>query len=214
VQCKSGYTLSGSSESSQCIKCHESCATCFEEPTNCDKCAEGFKKRGWKCVTSNNVRFDFRLNTDFDGMSTEQFLAIQQQVCNLVNKTEDQVNLEDLRSGSVVIGGTIDTSSATEQSSLVSQLSSALSMGGSLGGFQIESSSFISQDLEAIPAPQNADDEDARKKRDLAIILGVVIPVVTSNLYVNCSYYIGGIVRTVQEGYNLQEERDFCTGRS
>lgn len=131
-------------------------------------------------------------------------------MCNLVNKTEDQVNLEDLKSGSVVIGGTIDTSSTTEQSSLVSQLSSALSMGGSLGGFQIESSSFISQDLEAIPAAQNPDDEDARKRRDLAIILGVVIPAVTSNFYVNCSYYIGGIVRSVQEEYNLQEERDFC----
>jgi hypothetical protein len=81
-------------------------------------------------------------------------------------------------------------------------------MGGSLGGFQIESSSFISQDLAAVPPPHHPDDEDARKRRDLAIILGVVIPAVTSNFSVNFSYYIGGSVRSVQEGYNLQEKRD------
>lgn len=108
-------------------------------------------------MTSNNVRFNLRLNTDFDGVSTEQFMGIQQEVCNLVNKTDDQVNLEDLKSGSVIIGGTIDASSQADQVRLVSALSSALSAGVSLGGFSIESSSFISQDLGATESVPNDD---------------------------------------------------------
>ena len=107
-------------------------------------------------------------------------MGIQQQVCNLVNKTDDQVNLEELKSGSVIISGTIDANNQAEQASLVGALSSALSAGVSLGGFPIESSSFISQDFGAVTPPPS-DEEEKRKKRDLAIILGVVIPGVTSN---------------------------------
>ena len=106
-------------------------------------------------------------------------MQIQQQVCTLVNKNEDQVNLEELKSGSVIISGTIDANNQTEQTSLVGALSSAFSAGVLLGGFPIESSSFISQDFDAVtPAP--SDDEEKIKARNLAIILGVVIPGVTS----------------------------------
>jgi hypothetical protein len=47
-----------------------------------------------------------------------------------------------------------------------------------LGGFSIQTSSFISQDFSAIPT--GSDDGDAVKKRNLAIILGIILPALFS----------------------------------
>ena len=91
------------------------------------------------------------------------------------------MNLEELKSSSVIISGTMN-SNQSDQAALASLLSSALLAGVSLGGFPIESSSFISQDLSAtiIPVSEGNQDEEM-KKRNLAIILGIIIPAVTSN---------------------------------
>jgi len=64
----------------------------------------------------------------------------------------------------------------------VNTLAVAFSSGVTLGGFGIQSSSFTSQNYISVPTPPKNDDEEIRK-RNLAIILGVVIPGVISTFF-------------------------------
>ena len=91
------------------------------------------------------------------------------------------MNLDELKSSSVIISGTMD-SNQSDQAALASLISSALIVGVSLSGFPIEGSSIISQDLSATIIPvSEGNEDDVTKKRNLAIILGIIIPAVTSN---------------------------------
>ncbi len=106
-------------------------------------------------------------------------MALQDDICAKVNKSSSQINIEQLRSGSIEIQGTIDISSGGDQSNVINSLATAYGSGTNIGGFTIESSSFIAQDFSVVPPPDN---DNENKMRILAICLGVILPSVTSKL--------------------------------
>lgn len=64
-------------------------------------------------MTTSNVKFDFRLDANFSALTTEQFVDIERTIFTAVGKDSSNVNIEELKEGSVVFSGTIDASNAT-----------------------------------------------------------------------------------------------------
>jgi hypothetical protein len=197
TQCKKGYTLSGTNAESTCLKCDDSCETCFESPANCDVCANGYSKKGWKCVNNNNVKLSLQLAGDFTTFTTDQYMNVEQEVCDKVSKDRSQVNVDELRSSSIVVVATIDVANTAQQAAVVSALNSAFGSGSSLAGFSIESSSFTSVTVDSV------DNTEAKKYRDIAIIVGVVIPVGLSKYFANFSHPIYRFLLSLQKRCHL-----------
>lgn len=91
IQCKAGFTFADdfSSLTSKCIKCDDSCATCFTGPNNCDTCATGFTKVGWACMNINNIGFNVKIDANITKLTTENITAIQQAILDAIKRNKD-----------------------------------------------------------------------------------------------------------------------------
>ncbi len=96
---------------------------------------------------------------------------------------------------------TINVDNSAQQSSLVSSLQMALMTGSSLAGFTIESTGIQSNMADGLTVK---DDSEAIKYRNIAIIVGIVIPIGLSNFKINLSYYLHHVNHPVQERNHLQ----------
>jgi len=201
-ECKSGYVLSGSS-AGKCIKCDDSCATCFDSPTNCETCALGFTKKGWNCINNNNIKVELKVNADIATFTTSNYSSIEQEICDKIGKDPKHVNIDQLKSGSVVMITDINVDNTAQQATLLSSLQTLLSTGSTVGGFSIESSTLV-----AVTNGQQTiySDSDAKKYRDIAIIVGIVIPVGLSKFLFNFSNTFHYILHSLQEGSYLCQQ--------
>ena len=95
-------------------------------------------------MTVSNVKLNLQLAGNFSSFTTDNYMNLEQEICNKVSKDRSQFNVEELKSGSIIVVATIDVSNAAQQAAVSSALSSAFGSGSSLAGFSIESSSFTS----------------------------------------------------------------------
>ena len=205
-QCKLGFILSGTGSAAKCQKCASQCTTCFESPNNCDLCASGFTKKGWSCVSNTNVQMTLVLNGVFSALTTDQYESIEEGIATRLNKDRSQITVNELRESSILIDATIDADNAAQQSELMNTLQTSLASGASIGGFTVESAGFVSNsdvsDVSDVIAAK--DDSEAIKYRNIAIIVGIVIPIGLSNYLINFSHYFYRADHIVQEGNHLQ----------
>ena len=50
--------------SSVCATCVSPCRTCINSERQCLDCVAGYIKSGWKCVTSDNIRYNLTLDAN------------------------------------------------------------------------------------------------------------------------------------------------------
>lgn len=104
--------------------------------------------------------------------------------------------------------GTVNVANIAQKSTLMNTLSTSLAAGSCLGGFPIVNCTFtaVSADLENNKSQTPTEDfSEAKRYRDIAIIVGVVIPSGLSNFYIIPSYYIYRHVCSLQKRNYLWE---------
>lgn len=179
-ECKAGFTAADDFSGSliKCIKCDDSCATCVSGPNNCETCATGFTKKGWACVNINNIAFNVKINAQLATLSTENITAIQQAILDAVKRDKSQITFNDIRIGSVVFDATLNVDNINQQSALVTQLQAALAVNANLAGFPVLQSTVSATvgDLNQLKS-LGVDSEEVTRYRNIAIVVGVVIPV-------------------------------------
>jgi hypothetical protein len=125
------------------------------------------------------------LNGVFSALTTDQYESIEEGIAIRLNKDRSQITVNGLRESSILIDATIDADNAAQQSELMNTLQTSLVSGASIGGFTVESAGFVSNsdviaDNDDSEATVN-DDSEAIKYRNIAIIVGIVIPIGLSN---------------------------------
>lgn len=79
---------------------------------------------------------------NFTLFTTANYNDVEQAVCDAIGRDRSTVNVDELRSGSIVIGATMSIDNIAQQTSLISALKTALATNSSLAGFTIESSTL------------------------------------------------------------------------
>jgi hypothetical protein len=105
--------------------------------------------------------------------------------------------MNDLREGSILIDATVNADNAAQQAEMMAALQTTLASGANLAGFTVESAGLISNSDAA-----SSDDSDAMKYRDIAIIVGVVIPICLSNFLIYLSHHL-------RCAYHFDKERNY-----
>jgi len=187
--------LSGTGTSAKCTKCADSCATCFDSPNNCEKCVSGYTRKGWNCVNNNNIKLGLVLAGNFTALTTEQYVAIEDALCELAGKDKNQISIDSLKSSSILLDTTINVDNTAQQSSLISSLQTSLATGSSLGGFTIETSALTAVSIDG----STTSSDDAKKYKDIAIIVGIIIPIGLSNFFFYSSHHFHRVFHFVQE---------------
>jgi capsular polysaccharide biosynthesis protein len=91
-----------------------------------------------------------------------------------------------VREGSILIDATVNADNAAQQAEMMATLQTALASGASFAGFTVESVGLISNSDVA----SSSDNSEAMKYRDIAIIVGVVIPICLSNFLIYLSHHL------------------------
>ena len=131
-----------------CTKCANQCGTCFDSANNCETCAPGFSKKGWACVNNNNIKLTLVLAGNFTDLTTDQYVNIEEGICDYIGKDKSQVTIDQLKSGSILIDTTINVDNTAQQSTLASSLQSGLTTGSIIAGFMIESTAISSNTVD------------------------------------------------------------------
>lgn len=101
--------MSGSADSGKCIKCDDTCATCFDSPTNCETCATGFTKRGWNCINNNNIKIFIKINAALSSFTTANYESIEIDIADRIGKDRKNINVEEIKTGSVDLTVTVNS---------------------------------------------------------------------------------------------------------
>jgi hypothetical protein len=108
-----------------------------------------------------------------------------------------------MRSSSIVISSSVNVDSTAQQTTLMAALATALATNSALAGFTIETSS-----LTAVTSDQTVYSSDSasevQKYKNIAIIVGVVIPFGLSNYLNNFSYPLHRFLHAIQERNSLR----------
>jgi hypothetical protein len=119
---------------------------------NCDKCANGYTKKGWSCVNNNYIKLNMTIDKVFASMSTSDYIKIEQDISERTGKDRSQINIEVLRSGSIVLEATINVVNKEQQTAVMSALESSFAVNSSIGGFNILESNFVAS---VVDTPNN-----------------------------------------------------------
>ena len=122
------------STASVCMKCAMNCKTCIESSTNCLSCEEGYQLSGLSCVSTQTVGFSLKLNTDIEKFTVDLYNQLIQELAKIVNKPASEVRITSLKNGSVLIQGTIDTTSSEDGAAALKSLNTGLSSGAKIAG--------------------------------------------------------------------------------
>lgn len=107
-----------------------------------------------------------------------------------------------MKSGSILIDTTINVDNTAQQSTLASSLQSGLTVGSVIAGFTIESTSISSNTVDIAK-----DDSEVIKYRNIAIIVGVVIPVGLSNYLLNLVIIFAVLIILIKKGIILSVDQ-------
>jgi hypothetical protein len=80
------------------------------------------------------VFFKLKLNIEIGKFTKDIFNQIIQDLATLLNKSTNEVRINSLRNGSVLVAGSVDTKGEKDESSTLSKLSSALGVGSKISG--------------------------------------------------------------------------------
>ena len=69
------------------------------------------------------------LEGDFSQFSTEDYLKVENKVCTSIGKNCTEINVDELRSGSIIIRNTINAVNSQDQANVMNQLRSLLQSG-------------------------------------------------------------------------------------
>ena len=124
---------------------------------------------------------------------------MEQAILNIVSKDRNQITIDSLRAGSILSAQTLNVNNPNEQNNMVVALQNALLTNSLLAGFPIEASAVISSngDTGYNPYINTELNDEARRYRNIAIIIGTVIPVGLSNYFYNFSYYLRGLFHSL-----------------
>ncbi len=78
--------------------------------------------------------FKLKLNIEIGKFTKDIFNQIIQDLATLLNKSTNEVRINSLRNGSVLVAGSVDTKGEKDESSTLSKLSSALGVGSKISG--------------------------------------------------------------------------------
>jgi hypothetical protein len=162
-------------------------------------CAPGFTKKGWSCVSNINVQLIAVLNGILSAMTTEHFEGIGDSLASETGKDRSQITINDVREGSILIDATVNADNAAQQAEMMATLQTALASGANFAGFTVESAGLISNSDVV-----SSDNSEAMKYRDIAIIVGVVIPICLSNYLIYLSHHLHCAYSLVQERNYIQ----------
>ncbi len=100
-----------------------------------------------------------------------------------------------MRTGSILSAQTLNVNNPNEQNNLAAALQNTLLANSLLAGFPVEASAVISSNGNPgyTPSWNTGLSDDAKKYRNIAIIVGVVIPVGLSKYFYNFSHYFRGL---------------------
>jgi hypothetical protein len=163
-------------------------------------CAPGFTKKGWSCVSNINVQLLMILRGMLPAMTTDHFEGIGDSIASETGKDRSQITINDVREGSILIDATVNADNAAQQAEMMATLQTALASGANFAGFTVESASLISNS----DVVSSSDNSEAMKYRDIAIIVGVVIPICLSNFLIYLSHHLHCAYRLVQERNYIQ----------
>lgn len=116
------------------------------------------------------------LNGNFSALTTDEYESIEEALATLLSKDRSEITVNALREGSILIDSTINSDNTAQQTTMMDVLQTSLSNGASLGGFTVESAGIQANSDVMIER-----DDEAIKYRNIAIIVGVVIPIGLSN---------------------------------
>jgi hypothetical protein len=119
------------------------------------------------------------LNGNFSALTTNQYEAIEEFIATQVKKDRSHITINALREGSIFIDATINADNIADQSQLMTNLQTSLTTGASIAGFTVQSAGLVANS----DAVTTTDDSEANKQRNIAIILGIVIPICVSNYF-------------------------------
>lgn len=133
---------------------------------------------GWKCITSFNFGFTITLTTTLQNFyaNYQNFLNGLKQLGNVPSTTF--VTINQILNGSVIVYGNISIPTSSNGNAITSEydsISSGLSQGGQIAGMTIQTSS-ISVNGGTLPPDDNDDNNNNSGNPNLAIILGLAIP--------------------------------------
>lgn len=179
LTCSSGYTpqVQNIITSINCIKCNFPCAQCVGNPNTCTQCVGQYTFDGWKCITTFNFGFTITLTSTLQNFyaNYQNFLNGLKQLGNLNSATDITIN--QIQSGSVIVTGNINIPTNSNNSTITNDynsVSSGLSQGSQIAGMTIQTSQ-ITVNGGTLP-PNNDDNNNNSGNPNLAIILGLAIP--------------------------------------
>lgn len=180
LTCSSGYTpqIQNIITSINCIACNFPCAQCVGNANTCTQCVDKYTFDGWKCITSFNFGFTITLTTTLQNFyaNYQNFLNGLKQLGNVPSTTF--VTINQILNGSVIVYGNISIPTSSNGNAITSEydsISSGLSQGGQIAGMTIQTSS-ISVNGGTLPPDDNDDNNNNSGNPNLAIILGLAIP--------------------------------------
>ena len=105
-----------------------------------------------------------------------------------------------MRAGSILVGQTINVANLNQMNNLVTALQNALALNGLLAGFRIQAVGVAASNGNTgtfvVPVIPTMSD-DATRYRNIAIIVGTVIPVSLSKYLIYFSHYLRGLFHSL-----------------
>lgn len=187
VKCSAGYTLNtiDTSKSGSCLQCDVSCATCYGSIYSCDTCAAGYTRSGWACVSNNNVAFGIKLDVALASFTATNAINFIAKIAEACGRPTSSITLSSVVAGSVIVSGSVDGGSADNVAGTGAALQSVISSGSSIDGLSVIGTSFT---VNANGGSQTLGDDATYYQnnsnlfmKDVAIIVGIVIPIGISN---------------------------------
>lgn len=83
------------------------------------------------------------------------------------NTNPSLISFGNIKSGSVVVDGTMSVNGGSDPNQILTQASNSMSSSGGFSGFSLASGSFVANGFTAVPSSSN----------NLGLILGIAIPI-------------------------------------
>jgi hypothetical protein len=136
----------------KCVACDSNCATCANSPAYCLSCPTGSSLIAVKCLSNQNIGFNMTFSSPTAASTAAELAAfmivleeVRASIAGLLgapyNTNPDLISFGSILSGSVKVGGNVDTSSSTPTSTYASM--SNIQPSGGYSGFSMYSSSFV-----------------------------------------------------------------------
>jgi hypothetical protein len=161
-----------------CLACSSNCATCSTSSTYCTTCPTGSTLVALKCLSTQNVGFNMTFSSPTATSTASElqaFMVVVEEIRASIagnlgtpyNTNPSLISFASVLSGSIQVGGNIDTSQSTPSATYTAM--SSIQPSGGYSGFSMHSSSYVANGFNPSTSPSSV---------NLPLVLGITIPVV------------------------------------